>query len=57
MQRGVLLKKFAILSLVLIFTCTGCATQGDLRRVEGHLGGKTGYPSKRSLKNFRKIVG
>ena len=40
MQRGVLLKKFVILSLVLIFTCTGCATQVDLRRVEGHLGVK-----------------
>ncbi len=31
------MKKFAILSLVLLFTCTGCATQGDLSRVEGHL--------------------
>jgi len=37
MQRGIFLKKFAILSLVLLFTCTGCATQGDLSRVEGHL--------------------
>ncbi|MBW2558782.1 MAG: tol-pal system protein YbgF [Deltaproteobacteria bacterium] len=34
------MKNFLILSLILIFTCTGCATKEDLRRSEGLFGMK-----------------
>jgi len=54
------LKNIIILSLVLIFTCTGCATQEDLLRVEGHFGAKIADLQKdtsdlrESMKSTRK---
>ena len=54
------MKNLVILSLVLIFTCTGCATQEDLLRVEGHFGAKIAALQKdtsdlrESIKSTRK---
>ncbi|MEA1970402.1 MAG: tol-pal system protein YbgF [Thermodesulfobacteriota bacterium] len=54
------MKNLIILSLVLIFTCTGCATQEDLLRVEGHFGAKIADLQKdtsdlrESIKSTRK---
>jgi tol-pal system protein YbgF len=43
------LRNLVILSLVLIFTCTGCAKQEDLLRVEGNLGAKIAALQKGNL--------
>ncbi len=54
------MKNLVILSLILIFACTGCATQEDLLRVEGHLGAKIAALQKdtsdlrASIKSTRK---
>ena len=54
------MRNLVILSLVLIFTCTGCAKQEDLLRVEGNLGAKIAALQKdtsdlrESIKSTRK---
>ena len=54
------MRNLVILSLVLIFTCTGCAKQEDLLQVEGNLGAKIAALQKdtsdlrESIKSTRK---